>query len=874
MAEPLSILASISVASNLFQIIDFSTKVIAATHKLVTSSDQTTEEVREHGRLAAEYQSIGEQVSIATLSARPMTSYEHAVEALAEECKDEAGRLLDLLKDLKVKEGLHGARRVWHGARQAARSVHQKKRIEARQKLLSALNAQLATSLLSALREDQRSSLESILDRFQQSDADHSAALLDAKQEILHDIRLAESKTTSSVVNSLRFAEMRLRRDAIDHAHRSTYEWIFTHGSSPFREWLESGQGLFWVCGKAGSGKSTLMKFLSKHAETKRILKTWAGNAKLLVADYYFWYLGNAKQKSVGGLLQSMLYQILSVCQELAKIAVPRRCDADSTFQDQPDPWSTEELEEALARLAEADSISHRFCFLIDGLDEYQGDQAKLVRLVKKLSLHRSIKICVSSRPWNIFNWAFEESTQKLRLDTLTKGDIHGYVSDELSDLGQGSEAEALVAAIVEKAQGVFLWVYLVVSSLRSGLIEGDDVATMSERLQGFPSDLEEFFRIMVSRIDPIYKKKTGELLTLAMLLQESRDLPDIPKSSHFLYFWLVGVGVKDSRFAVERDVRFVTCSDLHELALRTRKMLGSACKDLLHMPHFDPFGLTPTGYLEKLQVEFLHKTVYQFMQAEQMRLTFGLQVPANMQSDEFLHHLELALPADLDGYFRLMPSRIDPVYKKTTGQVLQLAILLSEHSTLPHFQYFWHIYQGIKDQHFAVDLDIQPYSASDFSQMAHQTRKFVSATCKDLQHMPTLKRTTADVSYFADKVQVDFLHRTVYDFLATDEMRVLFGLPAPANFTDDGFLCHIDLAKEKMVPVPLDCDRRSRWALQDRTSAGLHGGPITADKAQPAEVHCATSPAALSLPIKLSDETKRVDRYYRASGSGRGWSW
>lgn len=60
------------------------------------------------------------------------------------------------------------------------------------------------------------------------------------------------------------------------------FEWIFEADSADndvkknsvnFIEWLKHGDGVFRVTGKAGSGKSTLMKYLTHHRETKRLVK-------------------------------------------------------------------------------------------------------------------------------------------------------------------------------------------------------------------------------------------------------------------------------------------------------------------------------------------------------------------------------------------------------------------------------------------------------------------------------------------------------------------------------------------------------------------------------------------------------------------------
>lgn len=44
-----------------------------------------------------------------------------------------------------------------------------------------------------------------------------------------------------------------------------------------FAAWLRDGDGIFYISGKLGSGKSTLMKYLSDHTRTKEHLREWAG---------------------------------------------------------------------------------------------------------------------------------------------------------------------------------------------------------------------------------------------------------------------------------------------------------------------------------------------------------------------------------------------------------------------------------------------------------------------------------------------------------------------------------------------------------------------------------------------------------------------
>jgi len=83
------------------------------------------------------------------------------------------------------------------------------------------------------------------------------------------------------IFKSLKFASYEAWREEIPIAHQRTFRWIFkerTENSIPisFSQWLENGNGVYWINGKAGSGKSTLMKFIFSHDQTQKHLSKWA----------------------------------------------------------------------------------------------------------------------------------------------------------------------------------------------------------------------------------------------------------------------------------------------------------------------------------------------------------------------------------------------------------------------------------------------------------------------------------------------------------------------------------------------------------------------------------------------------------------------
>jgi ATPase subunit of ABC transporter with duplicated ATPase domains len=95
-----------------------------------------------------------------------------------------------------------------------------------------------------------------------------------------------------------------VRHAKVAEAHRKTFSWIFEDASQgpsgefKFQDWLLFQEGIYWIMGKAGSGKSTLMKYLYHHQRTKEALKSWASLKKLVVAKFFFWNAGASMQKS------------------------------------------------------------------------------------------------------------------------------------------------------------------------------------------------------------------------------------------------------------------------------------------------------------------------------------------------------------------------------------------------------------------------------------------------------------------------------------------------------------------------------------------------------------------------------------------------
>ena len=421
------------------------------------------------------------------------------------------------------------------------------------------------------------------------------------------------------ILSGLHFCAMRMREASITEAHERTFEWIFedqrvSRPQVKFKEWLGYGNDIYWIAGKAGSGKSTLMKYLVSEPRTESILQTWAGNETLVVAKFFFWNAGSVLQKSQEGLLRSLLHEVLSQCPQLMESVCPSRWRSFDLRDTYSEPWTKDELIESFDLLSRVPDVSSKFCFFIDGLDEYQGDHFDLIQTVRRLAASSSIKICLSSRHWEEFMDAFgRDKDRTIILQDLTRRDIQFYIHNALKQhyhFAKLKEADPrwneLVEELEDRAQGVFLWVTIVVRSLLRGLTHADDVSDLQRRLREFPAELEPFFQHIFDSVDPFYREQTARLFLVNIealtplsvialqFIEEERGRPD---------------------YIFELDIRPYSNREIEDIYNTVKRRLNARCKDLLEV-NVEPYSHPFCGY----RIGFLHRTVRDYLVAPQMR--------------------------------------------------------------------------------------------------------------------------------------------------------------------------------------------------------------------------------------------------------------
>lgn len=636
-------LTAVSLASNVIQFVGFAGELISKGKEISRNADGALVENLE---LEAVTDSLLEMSAnlISLPGAEPSVS-ECELLRLCEGSRELAGALLAALQKLKVS---NSRPRAWKSFRQALNSVLSAENIEQLSARLERYQRQIHTALLVSLREqlqdyeyrrnasarnlDQR--LQHFIDSTQKwqvgfiqslrqcdrnSNKEHDMHLL---ATMLHDGAEADRRELyiKQIHHSLLFPEIEERRERIAEAHKRTFEWIF-HGTSrtscpddvapdsappqwdSFTGWLRGDRNTpYWITGKPGSGKSTLMKYLYHEERTLAHIKHWSLDRPLISAGFFFWNSGTVMQMSFLGLLQSLLYQCVSTHPEIIPRIFPTRWQNCLLYGRDLHPWSALELSNALKTLVAMKEF--RFMIFIDGLDEFDKDPSELAAFIVKLGeiACHNLKLCLASRPWLIFEETFRRSPS-LRVENLTRDDIRIYVEEKLEvssrweDLitFQADAATGLMTEIVDKASGVFLWVVLVVSSLLDGLRDGDTMNDLFDRLGQLPTQLEDLFRKILDQLNPEYFVQASELFQLV----ESAVKP--------LMLLDVSYAIEGYEESMKAPVATVKEAERTYRAETMRRRIQSRCKGLLESP-------LPRLRKHKATVQYLHRTVRDFI--------------------------------------------------------------------------------------------------------------------------------------------------------------------------------------------------------------------------------------------------------------------
>lgn len=485
----------------------------------------------------------------------------------------------------------------------------------------------------------------------------------------------------------------------VETAHETTFEWLLgkqddnrpDHHSpqrnafkrearESFTNWLQYDSGIFHISGKPGAGKSTLMKFLCKNQLTGRYLENWSNDKTLVLAKSFFWRLGTDSQKSLNGLIRTLLYEVLSAAPSLVATAFPSIWAKADIYSNNQMSLGPEEIEQAFDNLLtnQVTFEERKIVFFIDGLDEYQGRHSELVKKFFSWtsSNQENLKICVASREWNEFTIGFAKCP-KLRIHECTQEDITTFVShrmkmcsEEFDPVNQDSLG-FIVEKITSKAEGVFLWVRLALNATEGGILNGDSISDLEAKIDAFPSELNDLYQHLFDSIHVSDRRKVFETLRMASYMGPGRAL-------RLLLFWFLNEAIIDPDFAIKMPITDASEEDLTKVLRTTQRQIYGRCKGFLDVYPLTPPGSKPGRTAAPLpsdgRVSFMHSTAYEFLNQSHIKQgidhVVGHVDVFHRICQSFLASVKFANEA---WYFHHHADNADSSFNRELGHLLQL---------------------------------------------------------------------------------------------------------------------------------------------------------------------------------------------------------
>ncbi|CEI70863.1 unnamed protein product [Fusarium venenatum] len=367
---------------------------------------------------------------------------------------------------------------------------------------------------------------------------DNSMAMFETDQ-VLGKPELAD--VGKDISHGLYFESMYDVEDAVANNFDTTYEWIFQHEP------------------KNSNGKALWLR---------TFLQPWAKSLPILITNYYAWNSGLNMQKAWEGLKKTTL-----------------RGKAD--FPD----WEEWEINESFQALMNECGKLMAMALFADGLDEFEIPPATVVSYIRSMAndAAQGINICIASRPWTEFEHASNDGPM-LQMHLLTEDDMMTFVTKSFQKnrgyIGLKSvyphEVAKLTDDVVQKADGVFLWVSFVVMELIDLFTAGDSMAQLQETVEKLPTNLSSLFDAIWARIPHRHLPDACAMIRLAR--SACGPLP-------WLLMWLADESrsTKVDPSAMSLEAKYHAKRGLkRRLATRTRGILelSGAAQEVVNFAH------------------------------------------------------------------------------------------------------------------------------------------------------------------------------------------------------------------------------------------------------------------------------------------------
>ncbi|CAG7956104.1 unnamed protein product [Penicillium salamii] len=307
----------------------------------------------------------------------------------------------------------------------------------------------------------------------------------------------------AEILRSLAFPQMLDRRENVEPCHINTCEWILD--LEKYQSWRNESRGLFWIKGKPGAGKSTLMLFL--HGKLKGSQNDNHG----IQLDFFFTARGTEMQRTPLGMLRSLLNQLFdrdATVRAQVREAYKQRARLFGQGEGKWE-WAQPILEELLASVILAAASRQHVTLFVDALDEAGEDSARRLatyfhRLIDRAKQKNvTLRICISCRHYPIVE---SDQAVEIHIEQHNHKDIAAYITDTLAgadveeNLSEETK-ETLAKQLIQQANGIFQWARLIVPAARKRISEAESFDEICRWLREVPADLEGVYMCILNDV-------------------------------------------------------------------------------------------------------------------------------------------------------------------------------------------------------------------------------------------------------------------------------------------------------------------------------------------------------------------------------------
>lgn len=349
----------------------------------------------------------------------------------------------------------------------------------------------------------------------------------------------------------------------LDRQMEGTCEW-FTNDAE-YKTWRAGGgevPKILWLNGKPATGKSTLAAHV--------VRQLYDSN---LECSYFFFINGHRSKSSVASMLRSFAYQMaLTNPQVRAELSSMHESGVTIDADDERTFWRST----FVSRIFRTD-FHQPYYWVIDALDEC-GDFSCLLPMLAKIDRSIPLRVLMTSRPSSVIQTLlFQE-----KLPTLTKEltvessyeDIRVVLeaNTRFLPIDDPAACNRLIARILDKSNGCFLWASLVLKELET---------THSEQ------QIQDVLDSVPSKMDHLY---TRILHNMAMVPRNKRLAQAILR-------WTVCA----VRPLTVEELKEAIRLDLEEVVPRLERTVESVCGHLINVDRHS-------------RVQLVHETVRAFL--------------------------------------------------------------------------------------------------------------------------------------------------------------------------------------------------------------------------------------------------------------------